>query len=328
MRQIAVIAGVSKSTVSNVLTNPQVVAEATRLRVERAMEQLGYVPNGAARQLRGGPRQIAGCMLIDVSNPYFAEVARGAEDRLAEAGMMMFLCSTDVELSRQEHYLRMLEEQGVRGVLVWPLDLDLTPLVQVQRRGTPLILMGRSGEGLDMCTVDVDDGEGGRLAAEHVIALGHRRLVYVCGAGLTLDRRRQELRRTAETAVPSVHLTEIEIPPRADVTQIDDAVETLVSLEPRPTAVLCFNDQTAVSVLHALRRRGIRVPDDISLVGYDDLPFAAVLSPPLTTIRQPGYELGRVAAEQLLAEGSPDHRHQGTRFPVELVVRASTSPVR
>lgn len=328
VRQIAVVAGVSKSTVSNVLNNPDVVAAPTRQRVEHAMQRLGYVPNGAARQLRNGQSRIVGCMLLDVSNPYFAGVARGAEDRLAEAGMMMLLCSTDVEPARQEHYLRMLEEHGVRGILAHPIGPDLSQLGRVNDRGTPVVLMGRPAAGLDLCTVDLDDALGGRLAAEHVLGLGHRRMVYLCGDGLDVDRRRQAVRQAARQAGPGVELTEIVVPPRADVAQMDAAVERILALRPAPTAVVCFNDHAAVAVLHGLQRRHISVPEQISLVGYDDLPSSAVLSPALTTVRQPRYEFGRAAAELLLAEDRPEHRHQELRFEPELVVRDSTAPPR
>jgi len=327
LRQIAVLAGVSKSTVSNVLNNPDLVAQDTRQRVESAIAKLRYVPNGAARQLRAGTSQIVGCMLFDVSNPYFAGLVRGAEDRLAEAGMMMLMCSLDVEVAKQEHYLRTLEQHGVRGILVCPVSSDLTSLFQVQARGTPVVLIGRSTGQSDICAADVDDRLGGQLAAGHLLDLGHRELVYVVGEGLTNDRRREGVRDAVARVGGGSHtLTEITIPCRAEEEQIDAAVERIVQLAPRPTAVMCFNDHTAVSVLHGLQRRGINVPRDISLVGYDDLPFAAVLSPPLTTVRQPRYELGKAATELLLSEWTPDHRHQQIWFEPELVVRSSTAP--
>jgi LacI family transcriptional regulator len=326
--QIATVARVSKSTVSNVLNQPQLVAEETRLRVQQVMKELGYVPNGVARQLRGEPSQVAGCMVLDASNPYFADVARGAEDRFAEAGLVMLLCSTDVEVARQDTYLRMLEEDGVRGIVMYPVGVDLGPVLQVHRRGTPVVLLGRSEAGLPLCTVDVDDVLGGRLAAEHVLRLGHRRLVIVSGEGVVIDRRGQGVRDTVQAFGGSVELTEIMVPARADEPHLEAAVDRILAMPERPTAVLCINDRTAGAMLHGLARRGVAVPDDISLVGYDDLPFASLLSPPLTTIRQPRYELGRVAAERLLSEWLPDHRHGQTRFEPELVVRDSTAPPR
>jgi LacI family transcriptional regulator len=325
--RIAEVAGVSKSTVSNVLNNPDVVADSTRARVQDAMAELGYVRNGAARQLRAGTSRIAGCMLFDVSNPYYAELARGAEDRLAEADLMMLMCSVDVEVGKQEHYLRLLEEQGVRGILICPVGGDLTSVLQVQARGTSVVVIGRSTGGRELCAADVDDRLGGRLAAKHLLDLGHRELVYLAGEGLSIDRRRRGVREAVATAA-NRRLTEITVPRRADQFQIDAAVERIAELRPRPTGVICFNDHTAVPVLQGLQRRGIAVPRDISLVGYDDLPFAAVLSPPLTTVRRPRYELGRAATVLLLSEFEPDHEHREILFEPELVVRASTAPPR
>lgn len=141
IRQVAQAAGVSMSTVSNVLNNPHVVLAETRRRVEDAMLAVGYVRNGAARQLRGAPSTVVGCVLLDSANPFFAEVARGMEDRLAEAGCMAIVCSTDVRVERETQYLHMLEELGVRGVLLAPVSSRLDTAVAVAGRGTPVVLV-------------------------------------------------------------------------------------------------------------------------------------------------------------------------------------------
>jgi LacI family transcriptional regulator len=329
IRQVAAEAGVSMSTVSNVLNNPHVVTVDTRRRVEDAMAAVGYVRNGAARQLRGAPSVTVGCVLLDSANPFYAEVARGLEDRLAEAGCMAIVCSTDVRAERETRYLQMLEELGVRGVLLSPVSNRLDAAVELARRGTPVVLVDHPRAGSRLCAVTVDDVRGGELAAEHLVALGHRRIAYLrTEADLpSLVGRAEGLRRGLAAAgldVPSA-LVPVPVPPPAGVAEAEAAVARVLAAEPRPTAVVCFNDMAAVGVMRGLGAAGVDIPGRMSVLGYDDVVFASQLAPALTTIRQPTHELGRAAAELLLAEGRPGHRHKEVRFTPELVVRRSTA---
>lgn len=331
IRQVAAAAGVSTSTVSNVLNNPDLVSAGTRRRVEDAMAEVGYVRNSAARQLRGAPSAVVGCVLLDSANPFFAEVARGMEDRLAEAGCMPIVCSTDVSLAREERYLRSLEELGVRGVLVSPVGSRLDGAVGLARRGTPVVLVDHPRAGAPVCAVAVDGVRGGELAAGHLVSRGHGRIAFIrCAADLrTVDDRAEGIRRGLRTAGLAVSraLVEVRAPQPAGPDEADAAVDEVLAATPRPTAIICFNDMAAVGVLRGLRRHGLAVPEDVSLVGYDDVVFASQLSPALTTVRQPTHQLGRAAAELLLAEAEPGHRHQEIRFTPELVVRASTMTI-
>jgi LacI family transcriptional regulator len=318
------------STVSNVLNNPRVVSEPTRNRVENAMVTVGYVRNNAARQLRGAPSMTAGCVLLDGANPFFAEVARGMEDRLAEAGCMLVVCSTDVRAERETRYLHMLEELGVRGIMLSPVDSDLDAAVALVRRGTPVVLVDHPRGRMPLCAAAVDDVRGGELAAEHLVGLGHRRIALLrpeVDVRSVVDRA-AGLRRglVAARLDVSAALVEVAVPPPASVAEAETAVTRVLAATPRPTAVVCFNDMAAVGVMRGLRAAGVAVPERMSVVGYDDLVFVGQLSPPLTTIRQPTYELGRAAAELLLAEGRPGHRHRESRFTPELVARRSTAP--
>ncbi|MFE9749066.1 LacI family DNA-binding transcriptional regulator [Saccharothrix saharensis] len=330
IRQVAAAAGVSASTVSNVLNNPDLVATSTRRRVEDAMSEVGYVRNGAARQLRGAPSTIAGCLLLDTANPFFAEVSRGIEDRLTEAGYLLIVGSTDVRFAQENKYLRMMEELGVRGILVNPSGSRLDRLVQLSRRGTPVVLVDHPQAGAELCAVAVDDVHGGGLVADHLLALGHRRIAFLGSSAdvRSVGDRGAGLRCSLAAAGPDIAATlvEVRVPEPCTVEAADSTVDRLLSLSPRPTAIVCFNDIVALGVLRGLRRRGVEVPDEMSVVGYDDVHFAEQLHPALTTVRQPKYQLGRTAAELLLAEGHPDHQHEEVRFTPELVVRASTSP--
>lgn len=332
IRQVAEAAGVSMSTVSNVLNNPQVVSADTRRRVEGAMVAVGYVRNGAARQLRGAPSITVGCVLLDSANPFYAEVARGMEDRLAEAGCMPIVCSTDVRADRETRYLHMLEELGVRGILLSPVSSRLDAAVALGRRGTPVVLVDHPRAGAQLCAVAVDDVRGGELAAEHLVGLGHRRIAFVRARAdvPSLLGRAQglQLGLAAAGLDVSAALVQIALPPPANVDTAEAAVARVLAAAPRPTAVVCFNDMVALGVMRGLRAAGVDIPAQMSVLGYDDVVFASQLAPALTTIRQPTYQLGRAAAELLLAERRPGHRHREIRFTPELVVRQSTAAVR
>ncbi|WP_428965903.1 LacI family DNA-binding transcriptional regulator [Micromonospora fluostatini] len=332
MRDVARVAGVSVSTVANVLSRPGIVAPPTRQRVEQAIRRVGYVPNGPARQLRGRPSPIVGGVIVDLANPFFAELNRGIEDRLAEAGCLVLACSTDLQPAKEARILDVLREQAVRGIIVSPIGPDLTAVLETSRRGTPVVLVEQPRGPLDLCAVSVDDALGGRVAAEHLVTLGHRHIAYL-GATVepgTVPRRRTGVRQALADAGldPDRALLDLRMPihppPLADAAAA--AADRILAVRPTPTAVICFNDTAAVGVLQGLTARGLRVPEDMSIVGYDDLRFAARIAPALTTVRQSPYQLGHTAADLLLDESRPGHTHHDVRYRPTLVVRSSTGP--
>nr|MDT0662834.1 LacI family DNA-binding transcriptional regulator [Micromonospora sp. DSM 115978] len=331
MREVALAAGVSVSTVANVLSRPAIVAPATRHRVEQAIQRVGYVPNGPARQLRGLPSPLVGSVIMDLANPFFAELNRGIEDRLAEAGCLTLACSTDLRANRERQVLDLLQQQAVRGIIIAPIGPDPAALLDLTARGTPVVLVDHARGPLDLCAAIVDDVLGGRIAAEHLIALGHRRIAYLSGTVEPdpVKRRRTGVREalTAAGLDPEEALLDVRLSvhPPALVDAATAAVEQLLTIRPAPTAVLCVNDTAALGVLEGLAAAGRRVPEDISVVGYDDLRFAARLAPPLTTVSQPNYQLGRTAAELLLDEARPAHTHREIQFRPTLVIRSSTA---
>ena len=327
---MATAAGVSMSTVSNVLNKPAVVTLDTRRRVEAAMATIGYVRNGAARQLRGAPAITVGCVVLDSANPFFAEIGRGMQDRLTEAGCMLVVCSTDVQSERETGYLDMLEELGVRGILLSPESARLDAAAAVSRRGTPVVLVDHTGPGTVLCAVTVDDVRGGELAVEHLLELGHRRIALLEPEAdvPSVLRRVSGVCRAVTSAGLSLSAALMRVPlaPPASVNDAQAAMTDVLAARPRPTAVVCFNDMAAIGVMRGLRLAGVTVPGQMSVVGYDDVVFASELSPPLTTIRQPTYRVGWAAAELLLTEGLAGHRHREVRFIPDLVVRGSTAP--
>jgi LacI family transcriptional regulator len=331
MRDVARAAGVSIATVGNVLHRPELVASATRERVLMAMADVGFVASGPARQLRGVPSPLVGVVLLDVGNPFYAELTRGIEDRLAEAGCVVLACSTDVQADREARTLGVLEEQAVRGIILTPVDQRLRLVDRIADRGTPVVLLDHPMEDATHCGVSVDHHAGGRLAGEHLISLGHRRIAFLRGATPVrpvLDRLAGLAATLHQAGVDSTALTEYVLAPPADLGAADAAMDRVMAGNRPPSAVICLNDITAVGVLRGLQRLGVAVPGEVSVVGYDDLPFAVQLAPALTTIRQPTRELGRLAAELLLSEAHPGHRHVQQLLTPTLVVRASTAPAR
>jgi LacI family transcriptional regulator len=328
IKEVARRAGVSLGTVSNVLNNPAVVQAATRERVEQAIAELGYVRNESARQLRAGRSRTIAYVVLDASNPFFTDVARGAQ-RAAEAEALgLYICNSNADADTEHRYLELLVEQRVRGLLVTPVDPHAKQLAQVAKRGVAIVMVDRSTDNA-MCSVSVDDVAGGSLAVAHLLDLGHRRIAFVGGpAGLPqivdrLEGARKALRNGGldETTLAVVPVNSM----NAAQGRIAGEQVAAMPAEDRPTAVFCANDLLALGFLQEMTRRGVKVPQDIALIGYDDIEFAETAAVPLTSIRQPREELGRMAAELLMDEANPGHHHRQVQFQAELVVRASTT---
>jgi LacI family transcriptional regulator len=330
IRDVAEQAGVSLGTASNVLNRPEVVAPKTLESVREVIDRLGFVRSSAAHQMRGGNSRYFGAVVLDASNPFSTETIRGLEDAVHEQGCAVVVCSTDGSAEREEHYLRLLEEQRVQGIVITPASRSTRHLQALRDRGTRVVLLDRKSGDSELCSVSVDHALGGELAARHLFDLGHRRIAFINGPARLSQcaERRSGLRRAARARRLSISESVIEytIDPITALEQVEAAVEKFLALEDRPTAVLCVNDRIAFTVLRAMSERHIRVPRDISVVGYDDVEFAAMISPALTSIRQPKYELGRAAAELLIAEtDDPEHRHGTVLFEPELIERQSTT---
>ncbi|MGI8666291.1 MAG: LacI family DNA-binding transcriptional regulator [Jatrophihabitans sp.] len=330
---VAARAGVSLGTVSNVLNRPDKVSPATRARVLVAIEELGFVRNEAARQLRAGRSRTIGLIVLDTGNPFFADIASGVERTAAQHGLSLVLCNSDENSDREEHYLSLLEEQRAFGILLVPALYDSPVAADIRRRGTPIVLVDR-GSPLSQCSVSVDDVVGGRLAAQHLIERGHRRLAFVGGpTGMkqVADRLKgtKQALRPAGVRVSQLQIIETEA---LNVAGGREAGERIAALPvgSRPTAVFCANDLLALGVLQQMTRHGIRVPHDVAIVGYDDIDFAAAAAVPLTSVGQPRTQLGQTAAELLIdevASGSA-HHHRQVVFVPELVIRDSSSARR
>jgi LacI family transcriptional regulator len=332
VRDVAAAASVSVGTVSNVLNRPEKVSPATVERVTQAIEELGFVRNDAARQLRAGRSRSIALIVLDSGNPFFAEVARGAEDRAAESGMSVLLGNSDQRSDREDAYLELFREQRVNGVLVTPVDGDLAALVRLQNGGVPVILVDHEDAANTLASVSVDDVEGGYLAVSHLLSTGRRRIAFVGGPRTirqVADRLEGARRAVAEVDGATLEVIEMSA---LSVLQGREAGERLRVRDAgeRPDAVFAANDLLAVGALQAFSLMSdVQVPRDIALIGYDDIDFAAATVVPLSSIRQPAHLIGYTAVDLLLRElDGPDSTHERTvRFRPERVVRESTAPV-
>ena len=334
IRDVATRAGVSVGTVSNVLNRPDIVAASTRSRVLAAIDALGFVPNDAARQLRRGRGRTLGLVVLDVANPFFTDVAKGVEDATGAAGMAVIFCNSDGDPVRESAYLDLLAEQRVQGVLITPVDDANERLVRLRDRGVLVILLDRRSTNPDVCSVSVDDRLGGELAARHLVEAGHRRIAFV-GGPLRLEQVRDRydgaLHALREAGLDEERLRRFDTPSPTVAAGRDAAARILgMPRSSRATAVFCANDLLALGVLQGLTRQQVRVPEDIALVGYDDIDFAAAAAVPLSSVRQPRQRLGRTAARLMLEEANEPavHRHQQVVFSPELVVRESSQYAR
>jgi len=329
VKDVASRAGVSLGTVSNVLNRPDTVSERTRARVESAMAELGFVRNESARQLRAGRSRTIAYIMLDATNPFFTDVGQGIEEAADKSDLSVFFCNSANLVDRERSYLTRLEEQRVQGILITPVAPDDPTMDAIARRGTPVVVVDRTSSTQAYCSVAVDDVLGGRIAVEHLIELGHRRIAFV-GGPETIGQVRDRL-EGARAAVAGAGLPEsalVEIPTTAmTVAEGRHAGERLEGLSAtlRPTATFCANDLLALGLLQHCVTYGRRVPEDLAIVGYDDIDFASAAAVPLSSVRQPRRRLGQTAAGLLLDEAAnPEHSHRQVVFTPELVVRAST----
>jgi LacI family transcriptional regulator len=326
VRDVATTAGVSVGTVSNVLNRPDRVAPDTLARVQAAIEQLGFVRNDAARQLRAGRSRTIGLVVLDARNPFFMDVARGAEERAAENGLSVLIANSDDRSDRESTHLDLFEEQRVFGVLVTPTS-DGTPRIdQLRGHGIPVVLVDRASRDTSFPSVAVDDVIGGGLAASHLLESGRRRLAFV-GGPLSV-RQVADRREGAEAVVADADGASIELITTSGMTVAAgrEAGRDIVARAPedRPDAVFAANDLIALGLLQSLAR-SVRIPEQIAIIGYDDIDFAAAAVVPLSSIRQPAELIGRRAVELLLAEEAGTAGDRQVRFGPELIVRESTA---
>lgn len=328
LRDVAEKAGVSAGTVSNVLNRPYLVAPETLKRVRKTINDLNFVPNGFARQLRSGHSRTLGLIVPDVANPFFTEVARGVEDAASKHDYAVFLCNSDESTAKEERYISVLIEQKVRGVLITPADDRPDRLDVLRDRHIAVVLLDRETKNPNECSVSVDDVRGGEIAIQHLVELGHQRIAWITGSESIPQCADRGIGVANAAKLAGVDVTTVRAQ-LMNTLQGEEAARKVLALDDMPTAIFCANDLLAFGVLRELIDQGIKVPEQISVLGYDDISFAPSAAVPLSSISQPAYQLGFKAAELLLSECEEleIHAHQQILFQPQLVTRASTSTV-
>ncbi len=330
IKDVAARAGVSVATVSRVLNQNPRVKPHLRERVLQAMTELDYRPSGIARNMRNQSARVIGLIISDIQNPFFTALVRAVEDVAYANQYTVLLCNSDEDPQKEQLYVDVLSTERVAGVIIVPTSGDCcTPLLN---RHTPVVMVDRKVPGLATDSVTLDNVAGAYQATAHLIGLGHRRIGLV-GAPLHVSvglERRQGYEKA---------LREREIPVDETIIRTGNfkesggygAASELLGLDPRPTAIFAVNNLMTMGTLQAIHERGLRIPRDISIIGFDDMPWLPLLVPPLTAVRQPTYQIGAEAARLLfrrLREGSQEPVKTIVLQP-ELIIRGSaTAPAR
>ena len=327
IRDVAKQAGVAPITVSRVVNNSGYVSEKTRARVEAAITDLGYVPNVLARSLRSRRTDTLALILSDISNPFWTTVARGVEDAASDAGFNVILCNTDESEVEQDKYLRVLLQKQVDGVLLVPARSTLEPIQFVQSQDTPVVVLDRLIPNAQADTVRCDSEGGGYQLTRLLLSLGHRRIAVLSGpqgVSTAEDRVAGYQRALTEAGVDIdpvlIYYGQFSLESGYAMTQ------QMLAVTPRPSGLFAGNNFIAIGALRALRDAGLQVPEDLALVGFDDLPADLVVDPFLTVAAQPAYEMGQRATELLLARlsGEASEAYQEIVLPTEIIVRLSS----
>ncbi|MDE2387286.1 MAG: LacI family DNA-binding transcriptional regulator [Actinomycetales bacterium] len=327
IRDVAREAGVSVGTVSNALNDPSKVAEGTLARITAAIEKLGFVRNDAARQLRAGKSRAVGLIVVDGANPFFAELAKGAEHRAADYGLSVLIANSDENPQRERVLLNLFEEQRVLGVLISPLVVELEPLKKLRDRGTPVVLVDMASRDKSFSSVSVDDVAGGRMVVEHLIDGGARKILFVGGPFI-----RDQVAERLEGATKAAAKAEIELEaietPAMTVEEGRRIGELLLSRadSTRPDGIFAANDLIALGIMQAIIVDGrFSIPGDIAIVGYDDIPYSSTAIVPVSSVRQSPEVIGSRAMELLQAEAeNVQHAAQQIVIQPELVIRESS----
>ncbi len=329
IRDVAELAGVSPTTVSHVINKSRFVSPDTKARVFEAMRELSYQPNAIARSLRMKTSNTIGLIISDISNPFFTNLVRGVEDVANSRGKNLILCNTDEKTDKEEMYLRILRQKQVDGIIMAPTSGSSKFLQQLLESGFPLVFIDRLLDGIDVPTVTVNNGEASCDAVRHLTGLGHTAIGIVTGMrgiSSTAERMKGYERALSESGIAVDEQLVVE--GRSRVEGGYDATVRLLGLKPRPTAIFATNNLMTIGVMRAVRDCGLRCPEDISVVGFDDFDWASAFHPFLTTVAQPVYEIGTTAVELLFKRmGAKRIQVDPERvvLKAKLVVRESTA---
>jgi len=327
IKDVAALAGISYTTVSHVLNKTRPVSDEVRIKVEAAIVQLDYVPSAVARSLKARATSTIGLLIPDGTNPYFAELARGIEDYCERNGYCVILCNSDDNPEKQRSYLRVLLEKRVDGLIVSSVggERGLAGLAEVR---APMVIVDRDLEGITADLVRIDHELGAYLATRHLLDLGHRHIACICGPAQTSVAQMRlagyhRAMREARIEVEEGWVVE------SDFASPGGYHAAVVLLQDNPpTAIFAGNDLIGIGALRAAAERGVRVPDDLSVIGFDDIEMSRYVYPALTTVGQSILQLGEMAAEVLLRRIAASEKNAVEQRIVapNIVLRESTAP--
>lgn len=330
MIEVAQEADVSVATVSRVVNGGGGVSKKLEQRVLRAMKKLHYHPSSAARSLKRQRSMLVGLLVPLLEHPSYSRMATVIEHRLFDHHYRALICNAEEDEARENAYIEMLLRQRVEGIIIDSSARDTSSLIELHENNIPIVLFDRILPDVPCNQVFCDNSQGGYSAIEHLVELGHRRIGVVAAPSYpeTLQRR---LRGTREAVAAFGIDDDPELVIVGDTQLFDmgyEAGKHLLSLSERPTAIFALTDVTAVGVMHAAAEMGLRIPDDLSLIGYDDVPFASYTVPSMTTIAQPFVEMGTTAVDLLLKQiADPDLPPAKAVLPTRLMVRGTTAPL-
>lgn len=337
IQDIATAAGVSHSTVSRALHNSDLISPEVRQRIQQLAQEMGYTPNAVAQSLKGQRTNTVGLVITSISDPFLGRVVRGIEDVAQAAGVSVFLSISYNDPDREMDIIETFQRRRVDGVISSTSQIRGLYYERLAHLNMPTVMINQQAasesESSQLHAVDADDYGGGRQAVEHLLGLGHTRIGYL-GVGSRMASNERRMSSYCDALIAAgleINPAWIKSPPSPYRSHADD-VATGQALLPElfaagVTAIFCYNDMIAVGALLACRELGIAVPDQLSVVGYDDVETARYVTPPLTTIHQPKLRLGEIAMQMLL-DLLQGRSVQNQVLPTELVVRASTAPPR
>jgi DNA-binding LacI/PurR family transcriptional regulator len=332
IKDIAKRAGVTHSTVSRALRGNTLISPQTSARIRKIAAEMGYQPDAAARSLKTNRSQVLGVIVSSLADPFFSEILQGIEDRAQENGYGLFIAASQHNLKREQAIVRTMREHRVDGIIICSTSFSAAQARMLLEYNFPTVVVNNQSADNFRYSIYHDDVDGCRQVTRHLIGLGHRRIAYLGNASsgrTTLDRLtgfREEV-AAAGLPVPENYVHQVSGgKPEHGVA----GAEYFLSLQERPTAIVCYNDLIATGVLKGLHAAGLSVPDDLSVTGFDNIEFSAFTQPPLTTFDQPKRFIGAEAARLLLAllRCEPDDGEKVKMLKGELLVRASTAALR
>jgi len=329
IHDVAKRAGVGSITVSRVINNSGYISSETRERIQKAIDELGYVPNTLARSLRSRRTNTVALIVTDITNPFFTTLARGVEDTANEAGYTVIFCNTDESAAKEEKYLNVLLQKQVDGLLLVPTQRSVNSIHQILKHGTPVVVLDRRIPEVDVDSVRCDSLDGAYKLTKYLVSLGHRQIAIMSGAvGVsTADDRVAGYRKALEEdgiAISDRYILRGEFTPDSGYSMTEQAI----NLPLRPTALIAANNFITIGAMKALQEAEMEVPEDMALAGFDDLPPAIVTFPFFTVVSQPAYEMGTQAMQLLLKRLSAKEvvAFQEVILPTQLIVRRSSGP--